>query len=94
MFKGRLCEGLAGVAAALLMLLVIAGCGPAAQPSQPSETTQEQKPESSGKAIVEVAKERGGKLVMSGASLATPTTRISLSQAQLGITHRRQQMVF
>ena len=56
------------------MLLVMAACGPSAQTPEPSDTTQGegQQPESKGKAVVEVAKERGGKLVKGGDVFGNP----------------------
>ena len=66
MFKNRLSKVIASIAVGGAMVLVVAGCGPATQPgSSPAGVTQEQQPDSRSKAAVEVAKERGGKVVMS-----------------------------
>src|SRR5688572_30132435 len=50
----------------LAMLLVAPACGPAEQSPEPSGTTpgQGQQPEARTKTAIEVAKERGGKLIM------------------------------
>ncbi len=69
MLRSKLSTVSVGVVVSLAMLFLI-GCGTTAQPGDspaggPSGGSQEQQPETRGKATVEVAKERGGKLVMS-----------------------------
>src|SRR5687768_8559669 len=77
MFKGRFFKVISGVTIGLVVLSAVAGCAPVAQPGGPQAgsppgATEGQQPESSGKATVEVAKERGGKLVMSGSVTGNP----------------------
>lgn len=72
MFKNGTLKDSIGILAMLSVLLAMAACGPAAQTPEPSGTTQGQQPESKKKAVVEVAGERGGKLVMSGSVFGNP----------------------
>jgi len=75
--KRKLSTVSVGLAVALAMLLMMVGCGPSEQPASspaggPSGGAQGQQPESGGKATLEVAKERGGKFVMSGSVFGNP----------------------
>ncbi len=65
MFNSKSFRVLVSAITVLAMLLVVSACGPAEQSPEPSGTTpgQGQGSETRGKTAIEVAKERGGKLV-------------------------------
>lgn len=72
MFKSRFFRDSAATAAVLFMLLGIVACGPSAQPGEPATGTGGQVPEKQGGVGLEVAKERGGRLNITGVSFGNP----------------------